>query len=401
MHRSEAARLAAVQANEIKSQFLANMSHEVRTPLNGVVTVAELLGRTALQPRQREMVSLILDSGRSLERVLNDILDFSKIEAGKLSLEPRPFNLTHSLTPLCDLFAAEAGAKGLSFEARHMDPARAWFEGDIDRVRQVVTNLLSNAVKFTETGGVSVEVDASPDGTTSTVVIRVQDTGCGFDLDKADRLFGRFEQADGSITRRFGGSGLGLAISRSLARQMSGDITCRSAAGQGATFEFRFAAEQIADRRQAPEASEDEPAPAGRILVADDNANNRKIIGMVLELIGADVTYAEDGQQACEAFVRETFDLVLMDMQMPVLDGLSAIREIRAMESGRGSAPIPIIMLSANTMTHHVAESLQAGADAHMPKPIHAPALLSKIAELSGPCKTATPPPEDRLQPAG
>lgn len=385
MNRSEMERLAAVEANEIKSQFLANMSHEVRTPLNGVVTVADLLSRSELHPRQREMVSLILESGRSLERVLSDILDFSKMEAGQLDLELRPFNLTTSLTSLCDLFAAEAQAKGLSFETRHIDPTLAWFEGDVGRVRQVVTNLLSNAVKFTASGGVSVEVEVEPRGAISTVVIRVKDTGCGFGPDEADRLFERFKQADGSITRRFGGSGLGLAISRSLAVQMGGDILCRSAVGQGAEFEFRFAAEPIASQSPVPEAGESEPHAAGRILVAEDNANNRRIIGMVLELIGADVTYAEDGRQACEAFERDTFDLILMDMQMPVLDGLSATREIRAMELRRGAAPSPIIVLSANAMTHHVAESLEAGADAHMPKPINPAALLDKIAELSGP----------------
>lgn len=398
MHHSEMERLAAVEANEIKSQFLANMSHEVRTPLNGVVTVADLLSQTQLQPRQHEMVSLILESGRSLERVLSDILDFSKIEAGKLALEPRPFNLTDSLNSLCDLFAAEANAKGLSFEARPLDPAQAWFEGDIDRIRQVVTNLLSNAVKFTETGGVSLEVDVLPGGAPSTVVIRVQDTGCGFGADEADRLFGRFEQADGSITRRFGGSGLGLAISRSLAEQMGGAITCRSALGQGAEFEFRFVAEQITAQVQPPEAQECEPSPSGRILVAEDNANNRKIIGMVLELIGADVTYAEDGRQACDAFARKSFDLILMDMQMPVLDGLSATREIRAMETSRGVAPVPIIMLSANAMTHHVAEALHAGADAHMPKPINPAALLAKIAELCGAREAAMSPFEGRMR---
>ncbi|WP_293905162.1 ATP-binding protein [Phenylobacterium sp.] len=383
MHRAQVERQAAVDANETKSQFFANMSHEVRTPLNGVITVADLLARTDLGPRQREMVSLILESGRTLERLLSDILDFTKIEAGKLTLETRAFNLTENLACVCDLFAAEADAKGLRFDVRHLDAAQAWLDGDSVRVRQVVTNLLSNAVKFTEQGGVTLEVDVQPGGDLSTVVIRVRDTGCGFAAEAADRLFDRFEQADGSITRRFGGSGLGLAISRSLALQMGGDITCRSTPGEGSEFEFRFVAAPVQPAASAPEAEEPGAQRAWRILVAEDNPNNRRIIGMVLELIGADVTYAEDGLEACQAFAREPFDLILMDMQMPVLDGLSATRNIRALELQRGDAPIPIIVLSANAMTHQVAQSLEAGADAHMPKPIDAAALLAKISQLS------------------
>lgn len=384
MHRAQAERQVAIEANETKSQFFANMSHEVRTPLNGVVTVADLLGRTDLAPRQREMVSLILDSSRTLERLLSDILDFTKIESGKLNLEARAFNLTDSLGSVCELFAAEADAKGLAFEARLPDPALAWLDGDNVRVRQVVTNLLSNAVKFTDRGGVTLEVELQRDAPLGTAIVRVRDTGCGFADEAAARLFDRFEQADGSITRRFGGAGLGLAISRALARQMGGDIHCRSQPGEGAQFEFHFRAALVEPPAPTPEPTATSEPQDLRILVAEDNPNNRKIIGMVLELTGAQVTFAEDGLEACQAFAREPFDLILMDLQMPVLDGLSATRRIRDLERLRGTDAVPLIVISANAMTHHVAESLEAGADAHVAKPIDPSVLLETIAELCG-----------------
>jgi signal transduction histidine kinase/CheY-like chemotaxis protein len=389
MTRAQVERQAAVDANETKSRFFANMSHEVRTPLNGVITVADLLGRTDLQPRQDEMVSLILESSRTLERLLSDILDFTKIEAGKLTLENRPFSLTDSLASVCELFAAEADAKGLRFEARHLDTVQTWLEGDSVRIRQVVTNLLSNAVKFTDRGGVELEVDLIPDMGFETVIIRVRDTGCGFSDEAAERLFDRFEQADGSITRQFGGAGLGLAISRSLARQMGGDISCRSTPGLGSEFEFRFRALRAHPQAPAAEAQAAVEQDALRILVAEDNPNNRRILGLVLDLIGAQVTYAENGREACEAFGREHFDLVLMDIQMPVLDGLSATREIRDRERVLGAPPVPLIVISANAMTHQVTESLQAGANAHVAKPIDPTTLLEKISELCLPSEEA------------
>ena len=381
IQRSELERQAAVRANEIKSTFLANMSHEIRTPLNGVVAVADLLGRSTLAPPQREMVAMILDSGRMLERLLNDVLDFSKIEAGHLVVENRPFHLAGELRSVLDLFGAQARSKGLAFDVAFGVGADGWFEGDAVRVRQVVANLLSNAVKFTTRGSITVAIEAEREG----VTIRVRDTGCGFSQDMAERLFERFEQADGSITREFGGTGLGLAICRSLATTMGGAIACRSAPERGAEFEFRFAATALAGPAPEPVAEpEDWPAlvAVARILVAEDNPNNRRIIAMILEQCCASITFAEDGRQALTLFGSQPFDIVLMDLQMPVMDGLSAIRAIRALEAERAVAPTPIVALSANAMTHQVAEARDAGADAHVAKPIDPSVLLAEIADL-------------------
>ncbi|CAN5892706.1 hypothetical protein BH11PSE1_BH11PSE1_26390 [soil metagenome] len=388
---AEAARAAdydrriAVEANEAKSRFFANMSHEIRTPLNGVTTVAELLADTALDPRQTEMVGLIVDSGKMLERLLNDVLDFAKIEAGHLSVETSPFDLAKTLASTFDLFAAKADEKGLPFEVAVDPSAQGGFASDSLRVRQVVGNLLSNAVKFTGEGSVKVAMSALDLDDQAEVTIRIADTGCGFSEDQAQKLFARFEQADGSITRQFGGTGLGLAISRSLARMLGGDLTYWSEPGVGSEFTFRFRAARVAAvASQAPET--DQAAPEARngprVLVAEDNPNNRKIVGMVLEMIEAQVMFAENGQQALEMFAPSRFDVVLMDLQMPVMDGLTATRAIRALERKAASAAVPIIALSANAMTHHVAEAMEAGATAHVAKPIGPQALIQTLLEL-------------------
>ena len=382
VRRSEVEREAAVQANEAKSRFFANMSHEIRTPLNGVVAMAEVLSRSELAPRDREMADVILDSGRMLERLLNDVLDFAKMEAGHLELEPRPFNLRADLKSVFDLSAAKADAKGLHLKIAEADMAKGWFIGDSLRVRQVVTNLLSNAVKFTDAGQVEVTVDVEPEGADLRVAIRVRDSGCGFPAEAAERLFGRFEQEDSSITRRFGGTGLGLPISRSLARLMGGDIVCRSSPHEGSVFEFTFRA----TRAEAPGGLSDrvgvltfENGPS--VLVVEDNPTNQKIIGVVLDMAGIVPSYANNGEEACEMVTAERFDVILMDLQMPVMDGLTAIRCIRARERETGAPPTPIIAVSADAMVHQVEEALAVGADAHIAKPISPGALLTAIGE--------------------
>ncbi|WP_309605301.1 ATP-binding protein [Phenylobacterium sp.] len=377
-------RRVAVEANEAKSRFFANMSHEIRTPLNGVTTVAELLSQTALDPRQTEMVTIIVDSGRMLERLLNDVLDFAKIEAGRLEVEQAPFDFSESLKSTFDLFAAKADERGLDFTVEVDRSAAGSFAGDTLRVRQVVGNLLSNAIKFTDRGSVRVVVSASDIASGAEITVRVSDTGRGLSESQAQRLFTRFEQGDGSITRQFGGTGLGLAIARSLARMMGGDITLSSETGVGSEFVFRFQAPRVAaDEPPVDEAITAHPAHSGpRVLVAEDNPNNRRIVGMVLETIEAQVVFVENGQEAVDAFAPGRFDIVLMDLQMPVMDGLSATRAIRACERRHAAPAAPIIALSANAMTHHVAEAIDAGATTHIAKPISPQALLRTMLAL-------------------
>ncbi len=390
---AEIERRAAVEASEAKSRFLANMSHEIRTPLNGVTAVADLLTLTKLDPRQAEMTRLIAESGRMLEHLLNDVLDFAKIEAGHLAVVSEPFDLAPDLAPVIDLFAARAREKGLAFERTITEAAAGRFKGDSLRVRQILANLLSNAVKFTEAGSVRLHVDARPCGEGEVEIeMTVADTGCGFSAEQAQRLFTRFEQGDDSITRRFGGTGLGLTISRSLARLMGGDITWSSAPGEGSVFRsvFRAApAAAAASDKRAPSFDKGRPL---RVLVAEDNPNNRRIVGMILEMIEAQVDHAADGQEAVEAFAPGRFDIVLMDLQMPVMDGLTATRAIRRSEAAAGARPTPVIALSANAMTHHVAEALAAGADAHVAKPISPERLIETMLGLVAAAQPAAPP---------
>jgi signal transduction histidine kinase/ActR/RegA family two-component response regulator len=397
--RSEAAirqaRAAAESASRAKSVFLANMSHEIRTPLNGVIGLAGALSRTALSDEQFEMVSLIRQSGQTLERFLTDILDVSKIEAGKLSLQVDTFDLHEAIEAAVHLMQTAATEKFLKFSLTFGPNARGLFKGDVVRIRQIVSNLASNAVKFTKEGGVTVQIEVNEpetEGEMATLIIKVSDTGIGFDKEARARLFNRFEQADGSITRQFGGTGLGLSICKALTEMMGGTISVVSIPDQGSTFMVKLplsrsmpldafdilrAMQPTTSNQGMPE--ESESSRLLRVLLAEDHPTNQRVVAMILQPYGVDLTVVENGVKAIEAFEAGKFDVVLMDMQMPEMDGLKATQAIRTYELTAQLPRTPIAMLSANAMKEHVEQALEAGCDVHIAKPVTPESLAKGI----------------------
>ncbi|WP_293368033.1 PAS domain-containing hybrid sensor histidine kinase/response regulator [Phenylobacterium sp.] len=382
------ARDVAEAANLAKTTFLANMSHEIRTPLNGVIGIASVLARTELAPAQREMVGVVQSSAQILERLLTDILDQSKLEAGEFALVIAPFDVRAAVAAAAELMRTRAEEKGLEFALDFAPSAEGLFEGDAVRLSQIVSNLTANAIKFTETGAVRVSVEAN-DATGADapvmVTIKVADTGIGFDEVTATRLFTRFVQADDSISRRFGGTGLGLAISKALAKLMGGDVSAVSASGEGSVFTLalplRRAVLASAPREDAEPGDEGVELAGLRVLVAEDHPTNQRVIQLMLEPMGVALTMTSDGREAIEAFSIGAFDFVLMDMQMPKMDGLSATREIRRRERDAGAGRTPIAMLTANALDEHRRMAAQAGADHLIAKPITPESLFRGLTE--------------------
>ncbi|HTX48470.1 MAG TPA: ATP-binding protein [Caulobacteraceae bacterium] len=379
--QAEALRLAlerAETASRAKSDFLANVSHEIRTPLNGVLGLAEALGRSDLDARQRDMLRAIISSAAALDGILADLLDYSRLDAGRLAINEDSFDLADLVEQAAAPFAAAASAKGLSFVVAIETPPAGPVRGDPVRLRQILTNLLSNAIKFTSEGEVSLSVVRI--NRSDRYLLEVRDSGIGFEPAEGERLFNRFEQADGSITRRFGGAGLGLSICRQLAELMGGEISAEGRLGRGARFTLALPLPPSDARDPEPaEGPPEAPARPLRVLVADDNAINRKVAELILEAIGAETVAVEDGRQAVAAVERETFDVALMDLQMPNMDGLSATRAIRTLETRMGLPRLPIVVLSANVMREHVAASAEAGADDHVAKPVRAETLIKAV----------------------
>jgi len=375
----ESARDKANAANDAKSNFLGVISHELRTPMNGVLGAAQLLGATRLEPTQREYLSIIRNSGDNLLSLLNDILDMTKIEAGKMTFEVVDVNVEDLDKRVTGPFQAQAEAKGLDFVAVREGEVPAVVRGDPLRVCQVIHNLLSNAVKFTDAGQITYTVRGErteDDNVRFDFMIR--DSGAGIAPEDLERLFQPFTQVDASSTRRFGGTGLGLTISRRMANIMGGDITVESTPGEGSTFTFSVEAEVVRWVEEAEAeaiVAEVEGGQALNVLVVEDHPVNRMILEAWMSSAGHTSATAENGQIAIEAAAEQRFDLIIMDVNMPVMDGLTATRAIRA---GNGpNCDTPVVVLSASARTEDHQAGLDAGADAYLNKPIDFAALAT------------------------
>jgi len=371
LHRAEG-------ANRARSEFLANVSHELLTPLNGVLGMAQVLGRTRLDAHQQEMLRTITGCAAALETLIGDLLDYNSLEAGKIELSPAWFDIAGLAAAAAAAFRSQAAIKGLTLVVEVSPQAQGEAFGDAGPIRQLLDQLLSNAVKFTARGQVTLTVDAAAGPQGQVYRFGVRDTGPGFDDTDAERLFGHFQQADGSVTREHGGVGLGLAICRRLADLLGGTVEVRSAPGQGASFTLTLT---LPSRAAAdPLAGE---APPLRVLIADDNPTNRRVIEMILAAAEAEAVSVENGLEAVRALQVSPFDVILMDLQMPVMDGYAAIRAIREAEAAAGGAAhTPIIVISANATAQDRDASAQAGADRHIAKPVRAEALFGAITEV-------------------
>ncbi|WP_339745432.1 ATP-binding protein [uncultured Maricaulis sp.] len=385
----EEATRQAQSANRLKSQFLANMSHEIRTPLNGVLGMSQVLQNTGLNDGQRSMVATIRESGESLLGLIDDILDLSKIEANMLAVNNAPFVLDELLASVMSAHTLVATNCELELTLDVAETARGSFVGDAHRLRQVLNNLISNGLKFTETGSVKVTAALRQVAGGEELLFEIADTGIGMDAETCERVFAPFMQADASTSRKFGGTGLGLSISRRLCELMGGWIRVTSEPGQGSVFSFAIPAirsEVAAGQAAESGATPDAEAVLARttILAAEDVLTNRLVLQSLLTPRCHDITLVENGAQAIEAWKVQRPDIILMDIHMPVMDGVTAIETLRALEDEQNLPRTPIIALTANTMTDQINTYLQAGADSHLAKPYRIETLTAAIVDTLG-----------------
>lgn len=398
----EEARDQALSATRAKSTFLATMSHEIRTPMNALLGTSDLLWETELTPEQRDYVGMFRNNSERLLSLVNDILDLTKVEAGHLVLEERPFDVSRVVSETLELMKPAADKKKLSLTHRIASEVPATVVGDALRLKQMLTNLLGNAIKFTEAGGVAITVTAKDANEPSVMVsVEVADTGQGIPAAQLDAIFDPFVQADSSVTRRHGGTGLGLAICRRLAERMGGRVQVQSQVGVGSTFTCTVPFARTTEPatvmhpmtppdRDASRSHATEPVTGGptvtqpgdaplRVLLADDARDNVVLVRAFVRSAGVVLDTAENGAVAVAQFRAGQYDLVLMDVQMPIVDGHTATRQIRAWEEQQGLPRTPIIALSAHALQEEAQQSLDAGCDAHLTKPIRKQTLLQAI----------------------
>lgn len=360
----------AEAANASKSAFLANMSHEIRTPLNGIIGVADVLLKTDLSQRQLEMAKIIESSSKVLLTLLNDILDYSKVEAGKIQIETRPFDLKNATEEAANLMRIQADEKGIDFRVILSQDLQIAYAGDVVRFKQIISNLASNAVKFTEEGAVEIEV--SPCLSSEGVEISVRDTGIGMKSETVASLFKRFGQADNSITRKFGGTGLGLAICKSLVELMGGTIEVSSKLKVGTQFIVYLPFKSVKEYNLANSCgtkSKNTMTQHLDILLVEDHPMNQKVFELMVSHLDKNLTIVENGQLGLDEFQMKKFDIIFMDMHMPVMGGVKATKEIREIEKQNNLNETPIVMLTANAGEEYGKIALDAGANYHLTKP--------------------------------
>jgi signal transduction histidine kinase/CheY-like chemotaxis protein len=385
----EVKRLEAERATQAKSDFLATMSHEIRTPLNSIIGMADVLSQTPLTKDQQKYVEIFQRNGVALLNLINDILDLSKVEARHIELENAELDLSDVVVRAMEVVEVRAKAKGLWLRHSIAHGLPRYYLGDPNRLRQVIINLLGNSIKFTEQGGLEVSVEQDPeDAAPGRLRFAIKDTGIGIPKDKLGLIFESFTQADASTTRRYGGTGLGLTISKQLVELMNGRIQVESTVGTGSTFYFTAQlavhpeqSERASSAQVVVPAAELESRAAGlRILLADDSDDNRTLILQYLRRTGGRIDTAENGQIAVDLFRRGSYDAVLMDIEMPVMDGYRAVREIRRIEKDTGAAPTPVLALTAHAFPGMAAQGHAAGFTEMLTKPIRQTALLTALA---------------------